>query len=153
MRRAYAWIAIAAAGVIGCYPLAPAKPGTTVKCYSEFSDCSPYGDELDACFSRAPAGFYWEQLPVQESDDNFLTCSYVLRAASEKSVVGTAGAPGSGNTPPGCRTDAECKGNRFCSNGRCEPRTSSGSAPGCVRDVDCPGDSICDNGRCSPPNP
>ena len=55
--------------------------------------------------------------------------------------------------PSGCGSDAECKGNRFCSNGRCEPRVSAGSAPGCVRDIDCVGDSICDDGRCQPPNP
>jgi hypothetical protein len=153
MWKAHAWIVIAAIGVVGCYPLAPAKPGTTVACYSGYSDCSGYGDAVDACSTRAPAGFYWEQLPVQESDDDILTCSYVLRAASEKTVVGTAEAPSSGTAPAGCATDAECKGNRSCSNGRCEPRASSVSTPGCVRDIDCPGDSVCDDGRCQPPTP
>jgi hypothetical protein len=153
MRRSFAWIAAVAIWIAGCYePLADARAGTMVAC-NYFSDsCSKYVDGNTVCSTRAPEGYYWEQVP-SPPDGNFETkCFFVLRSFAEKKIV-ESGTSSPLIAPSGCGSDAECKGNRFCSNGRCEPRVSAGSAPGCVRDIDCVGDSICDDGRCQPPNP
>jgi len=152
MRRAHAWIAIAAVGAVGCYdPLAAAKSGTMVTC-NYFSDsCSKFVDGNTVCSTRAPEGYYWEQVSPPPDGNSETKCFFVLRSFAEKKIV-ELGISSPLIAPSGCGSDAECKGNRFCSNGKCESRASSGPAPSCSRDIDCTGDSICENGRCSPPN-
>lgn len=51
------------------------------------------------------------------------------------------------DTPPGCRNDMDCKGDRICTNGACVSPTASPSS--CSNDADCGEGQACREGTCS----
>ena len=61
-----------------CVTTAPPVEGYTTACGSISPVCTDIASEKKVCETIAPAGYYWEALPPEESGDVY-RCPYELR--------------------------------------------------------------------------